>query len=89
METIVRTYRDIRKEYEFDPSVMNDEPDRIRRAKQAVAGLNQVDRIIFLLYTDCLSYRKLGKRLGLSHMTVRKEVLRIRKQILDAYAAAR
>ena len=44
--------------------------------------LSQVDKTIILLYCDCLSYRKLGKKMNLSHMTIRREVLRIKKLIL-------
>jgi hypothetical protein len=44
-----------------------------------------VDKTLILLYTDCQSYRKLGHRLGLSHMTCRKEVIRIKNIILKEY----
>ena len=47
--------------------------------------LTEVDRTLILLYCDCLSYRKLGKRLGLSHTTVAAEIRRIRQLILDEY----
>ena len=47
--------------------------------------LSQVDKTIFLLYTDCQSYRKLGKRMRLSHVTAGREVLRIKAIILDEY----
>lgn len=78
----VRAYKDIRVDYSFDPDIMNDEPDRIRRVKEIIArDLTDVERTIIILYIDCQSYRKLGKRMGLSHMTVRREVLRIREKI--------
>jgi hypothetical protein len=44
-----------------------------------------VDKTLILLYTDCQSYRKLGHRLGLSHMTCRKEIMRIKSIILKEY----
>ena len=79
---VVRAYKDIRVDYSFDPDIMNDEPDRIRRVKEIIArDLTDVERTIIILYIDCQSYRKLGKRMGLSHMTVRREVLRIREKI--------
>jgi len=82
----VRTYKDIRQDYTFDPSVFNDEPERLRRVKEIIAtDLTEVERTIILLYIDCQSYRKLGKRLGLSHMTVRREVIRIKEKILKKY----
>ena len=32
-DTIVREFRDIRKDYAFDPSIFNDEDEKIRRVK--------------------------------------------------------
>lgn len=85
-QRLVRDYKEIRAEYTFDPSVFNDEAERVRLLKQIIAQrLNAVDRTIILLYADCQSFRKLGARMQLSHMTVRREVLRIRKEILDYY----
>lgn len=83
---LVRDYKEIRSEYAFDPSVFNDEAERVRLLKQIIAErLNAVDRTIILLYADCQSFRKLGARMRLSHMTVRREVLRIRAEILEYY----
>ena len=58
----------------------------MRIVKQILARLPQVDRTLFVLYAECQSYRKLGKALGLSHMTARKEILRIRQTIVEEYA---
>lgn len=86
MNEIVRTYRGIRQDYRFNPSIMNDDDERVARVKEIIQKkLTTVDRTIILLYADCQSYRKLGSMLGLSHMTVRKECLRIRKKILEEY----
>ena len=40
---------------------------------------------IILLYADCQSTRKLGKRMGMSMMTVWREIKRIKKEIIDIY----
>lgn len=88
METadVIKEYRATKDEYAFDASVFNEDDDRVRLVKRIISEkLSQVDRTIIVLYADCQSYRKLGKALGLSHMTVRKEVLRIRRIILDEY----
>ena len=54
--------------------------------KQVVLSmLPPADRAIIILYAELGSYRKLGTIMGLSHNTVRKEVLRIRKEILSLY----
>lgn len=82
IEPIVRTFRQIQRDYAYDGSVFNDDTPQVRRAKWVVENcLTPADRTIIILYAELGSYRKLGARLGLSHTTVRKEVLRIRKII--------
>ena len=79
-------YKRIREDYAWNSDIFNDEPERIDRVKYIVNRvLNQTDRTLIILYADCHSYRKLGRRLGLSHTTVRTEILRIRKLILEEY----
>lgn len=86
MNDIVRIYKAIRQDYRFNPSIMNDEDERVAKSKEIIwKRLPMYDRTIFLLYTEFGSYRELGKKLGFSHMTARKEVLRIKKKILDEY----
>jgi len=76
----------IRKDYEYDASIFSEEPTKTAALKWIIAKkLNDVDRTLILLYTDCLSYRKLGKRLHLSHTTVAGEIRRIKKHILEEY----
>ena len=83
---MVREYREIKQEYAYNPDIMSKDEPRVARVKEIIdTKLSQVDKTIILLYCDCLSYRKLGKRMHLSHMTIRREVLRIRKIILDEY----
>lgn len=81
----VADYRDIRADYAFDPDIMNDEPEKVRRSKQILASLPVADRVIFTMYTDCASLRKLADRLGVSYVTLQKEITRIRKDILAKY----
>ena len=83
---VVREYRAIRREYAYNPDIMTEDTGRVAALKYIINHLlPTVDRTIILLYADCGSYRKLGKKLGLSHMTVRKECLRIRERILKEY----
>lgn len=80
----IADYKGIRLDYEWD--IFNDDPDKVAAVKEIIATrLTEPDRIIFLMYTDCKSLRKLAKRLGVSHMTVRNEVARIRKTIIEIY----
>lgn len=81
-EALVRTYKEIKAEYAFNPDIMVEEDDRARRVKWIIDNrLSQVDKTIFLLYADLQSYRKLGKRMRISHVTCGREVLRIKEII--------
>ena len=83
---IIRDYRDIKEDYKFSPDIMSNEDERVAKVKEIICTrLSIVDKTLILLYTDCQSYRKLGRRLGLSHMTCRKEILRIKNIILSEY----
>lgn len=83
---VVKEFRMIRKEYAFDPTIFNKDDPRVSRLKEIIENrLSQVDRTILLLYVDCQSYRKLGKKLNLSHMTCRREVMRIKGIVLEEY----
>ena len=84
---IVRKYKDIRLDYLFDSDIMNDEPENVAAFKDILNNkLSQADQIVFLLYTELGSYRELGKQLNVSHMTARRDVLRIRSILLQEYA---
>lgn len=84
-EPIVRTYRQIAGDYAYDASPFSGDTAKVRRIKRIIGDrLTASDRTIIILYAELGSYRKLGRRLGLSHTTVRKEVLRIR-DIVKAY----
>ena len=83
---MVREFRQIKQEYAYNPDIMSTDDPRVARLKEIIdTKLSQVDKTIILLYCDCRSYRKLGKRMNLSHMTVRREILRIKKIILEEY----
>ena len=83
---VVKEYRQIKEDYKFNPDIMCPDDPRVSRIKEIIdTKLSQVDKTIILLYADCQSYRKLGKKLRLSHMTVRREVIRIKKIILEEY----
>ena len=82
----VRDYKSIREDYRYDASPFSEEPERTARVKFIIdTKLSQVDRTLILLYADCQSLRKLGKRLGLSHTCVAKEIRRIRESIINEY----
>jgi len=81
-----RTYKSVREDYRYGGDIFSQDPDRVARVKWIIDNrLTDVERILILLYVDCQSYRKLGKRLGLSHQTCANEVRRIKKKILEEY----
>lgn len=83
---VVSEFRKIRQDYTYNPDIMNEEDERLTRVKKIIdTKLSLADKTIILLYVDCQSYRKLGARLGVSHMTIRREVQRIKKIILKEY----
>lgn len=80
---LIREFREIRKDYAYDQSIFNDEDARVRRVKQVIMlELDPVDRVLFLMYVDCGSLRKLGKHFGVSHTTLAKEIRRIKQEII-------
>lgn len=86
-EQAFREFKDIESEYGFDPSVMSEDEGRVATVKWIIDNkLNRVDKTLILLYADCLSFRKLGKRMGFSHTTMREEIKRIKGIILSEYA---
>lgn len=85
-DAAVVDYKKIAPDYAYDGTIFSEDDPRLAAIKYIINNrLNQVDRTIILLYADCQSYRKLGKRLGFSHMTMRKECQRIKAIILDEY----
>lgn len=84
---VVKEFRQIRQDYAYDPDIFCQDEERVSRVKEIIdTKLSQVDKTIILLYADCLSYRKLGKKMHLSHMTIRREVMRIKQIILEEYS---
>ena len=83
---IVRDYREIKEEYAWHPNIFTKDDERVGKVKEIInTKLSVIDKTIIILYADCQSYRKLGKRLGVSHMTLRREVQRIKNIILKEY----
>ena len=86
-ETAFREFKDIEADYKFDPSIFTADEERVASIKYIIDNkLNRVDKTLILLYADCLSFRKMGQRLGFSHTTMRGEIKRIKGIILDEYA---
>ena len=83
---VVKEYRAIKQDYAYDSDIMSKDDERVAKIKKIIdTKLSLVDKTIILLYADCQSYRKLAKKMNLSHMTLRREVIRIKNIILKEY----
>lgn len=67
---------------EYLPDVMEDS-EEMYRIKQVVDNLQEVDRIIFLLYTELRSFTALSAILGISRSSCFWAVKRIREEIKE------
>lgn len=70
-------------EYKPDNSIWREYSDDVLMLKEAVNNLSDADRIIFVMYAEYGSLRKVGKQLGVSHSIIYKNIMRIKKQIYD------
>ena len=83
---VVKEYRAIKQDYAYDSDIMSKDDERVAKIKKIIdTKLSLVDKTIILLYADCQSYRKLAKKMNLSHMTLRREVIRIKNITLKEY----
>ena len=65
---------------EYKPNLLEDD-EEMYRIKQVVDNLQEVDRIIFLLYTELRSFTALSAILGISRSSCFWAVKRIREEI--------
>ena len=83
---VVKEFRAIKQDYAYDSDIMSKDDERVAKIKKIIdTKLSLVDKTIILLYVDWQSYRKLGEKMHLSHMTVRREIIRIKNIILKEY----
>ena len=74
--------REIDKQFKYQFDLMAEDLEA-QKAKWALQQLEIPDRIIFELYCEFQSSRKVGAILGVTHNIVLREVRRIRQQIKD------
>lgn len=79
-------FRKIKEDYAWNSDIMCEEDERSSRVKEIIdTKLSLADKTVILLYAEYQSYRKLGQRLGVSHMTIFDEVKRIKQIIITEY----
>lgn len=74
--------REIIEEYKPDNSIWREDDDIVDKIKRSIENLDDADKIIFILYCETGSLRKVGKTIGVSHTTIYKEIKRIKNRIL-------
>lgn len=80
---IVENINRVMEDYKADYSIWREDDDDMMNLKQAIDSLSESDRIIFVLYCEFGSLRKVGKKLGVSHSIIYKNVRRIKLQMLE------
>lgn len=73
----------VMKEYKPDNSIWREYSDDVLMLKKAMDNLNDSDRVIFVLYCEYGSLRKVAKQLGVSHSIIYKNISRIKREMYD------
>lgn len=84
-ENVPIRIKDFLAEYNYNDDIFCPDSEKGRRLKKIVSELPDVDRIVFLLYTELQSYTEISRILGISRSTAWWEVKRIREKILEEY----
>lgn len=80
---ILNNINKVMNDYKPDESIWREYNDDMLLLKQALNSLSDADRIIFVLYSEYGSLRKVGKQLGISHSIIYKNIARIKREIYD------
>lgn len=80
---IIQNLNRVMEDYQADESIWREYSDTVLNIKQAMDALSDADRIIFALYCEYGSLRKVGKQLGVSHSIIYKNIRRIKLQMLE------
>lgn len=85
-DDIIQEYRELKEDLAFNPDIMCEDDDRLRAVKYILDNcISTEEKTLLLLYTKYQSYRKLGEKLKVSHMTCRRYVIRAKQKILEEY----
>lgn len=78
-----RELQDICKEYEFDEEEAIWEDERVWKIKKALTYLDRSDYIIWCLYTELQSQRKVAAILNVSRTPIARELKKIEGRIKE------
>ena len=73
----------IMNDYKPNYDIFREDDDKMTQLKESVMKLADADRIIFIMYCELGSLRKVGKMLGISHTSAYKVIKKIKENILN------
>lgn len=71
------------KEYEANENIFTEDNVEIYYIKKSLMQQPDADKIIFILYSEFGSLRKVAKELKVSHTIIYREIKRIKNNILE------
>lgn len=74
---------EVMNEYKPNNDIWSDDEEYMYQLKMALDSLQPADKIIFVMYCEMGSLRKVGKELGVSHTIIYKHIQKIKKEIYD------
>lgn len=80
---ILNNINKVLNEYKPDESIWREYSEDMLLLKQAMNNLSDADRVIFVLYCEYGSLRKVGKKLGVSHSIIYKNITRIKREMYE------
>lgn len=83
MTKILTNLKNVMEDYKPDYSIWREDDEDMMLLKRALDSLEESDRIIFVLYAEWGSLRKVGKKLGVSHSIIYKNISRIKRELYD------
>ena len=79
MNEIVKKYRESRDDYAFDPDIFCKDSELIWKIKYILDNkLKATEKDLLLFYAEVQSYRKMGRVMNVSYVTVKREIDRLR-----------
>ena len=86
LNELVKLYREIKDEYAWKPDVMSEDGETVDALKRIInTRLSSADKTLFVLYAHFGGYRPLAEAIGVSHMSIGREIRRIKERILEEY----
>lgn len=80
---ILNNIKSVMESYKPDEGIWREYSDDTLLLMRAMDNLEDSDRIIFVLYCEYGSLRKVAKKIGVSHSIIYKNIIRIKQRLYD------